>query len=463
VTFPPAPGTLRARVEKLAPTGEGLLRTIQGVGLVDGVLPGEDVEVDLETIRVSSKIWRGRPAAVHSRSPARATGAHAEGCPACDWAHVDPAAARDFKRELFLETMRRIGRLPEEAFGSLGSLSIVPSPTAYRLRSRFHAAAGAPDGRVVVGAFAPGSHRVEPLERCEALSASLRERLPAIGEALTAAGVTGPAELSTVESLDASRRIARLTLALPSAPGGRDGVSREGLAERAAAALEPLFDGVEVADSLDPTRSRTLHRGGETRLWLPVGPGGREVPAVPDAFFQANRFLVEPLASHVRDLAAEISRGRALDAFGGSGLFAASLLDAGHSVLSVEGAAIGAESARLARDRWRAGRAWRVERSPVLDFARRDRGREDVVVADPPRAGLGATLAKALASRTRRRFVYVSCDPATLARDLGILIASGFEIRSARLFDLFALTHRVEAVVCLDRISPGRVSLDRGA
>ena len=89
--------------------------------------------------------------------------------------------------------------------------------------------------------------------------------------------------------------------------------------------------------------------------------------------------------------------------------------------------------------------------------------KEDVVVADPPRAGLGATLAKALASRTRRRFVYVSCDPATLARDLGILIASGFEIRSARLFDLFALTHRVEAVVCLDRISPGRVSLDRGA
>jgi tRNA/tmRNA/rRNA uracil-C5-methylase (TrmA/RlmC/RlmD family) len=461
VTLPPGLPTLRARVEKLAPTGEGLLRTIQGVGLVDGVLPGEDVEVDLETIRVSSKIWRGRPAAVLSRSPALATGAHAEGCPACDWAHVDMAAARDFKRELFLETMRRIGRLPEEFFGSLGALSIVPSPPAYRLRSRFHAASSERDGRVVVGAFAPGTHRVEPLEGCEALSPSLRERLPAIGDALTAAGVTGSSELSTVESLDASRRIARLTLALPSAPGGRDGAHRGGLASRAAAALEPLFDGVEVVDSSG--RTPTLHRGGETRLWLLVGPGGREVPAVPDAFFQANRFLVEPLASHVRDLAADIPAGRALDAFGGSGLFAASLLDAGHSVTSVEGGAIGADSARLARDRWRAARTWRVERSPVLDFAVRDRKREDVIVADPPRAGLGSTLAKALASRTRRRFVYVSCDPATLARDLGILTASGFEIRSARLFDLFALTHRVEAVVCLDRISPDRVSHDRGA
>jgi tRNA/tmRNA/rRNA uracil-C5-methylase (TrmA/RlmC/RlmD family) len=75
-----------------------------------------------------------------------------------------------------------------------------------------------------------------------------------------------------------------------------------------------------------------------------------------------------------------------------------------------------------------------------------------VVVADPPRVGLGATLSKALAARTKGRFVYVSCDPATLARDLSVFLAEGFEIRTTRLFDLFALTHRVEAVVLLERV-----------
>jgi tRNA/tmRNA/rRNA uracil-C5-methylase (TrmA/RlmC/RlmD family) len=72
-------------------------------------------------------------------------------------------------------------------------------------------------------------------------------------------------------------------------------------------------------------------------------------------------------------------------------------------------------------------------------------------VADPPRAGLGAALAAALAQRTRRLLVYVSCDPATLARDLGAIRAEGLEIRAARLYDLFAFTHRIEALVALER------------
>ena len=72
-------------------------------------------------------------------------------------------------------------------------------------------------------------------------------------------------------------------------------------------------------------------------------------------------------------------------------------------------------------------------------------------MADPPRAGLGADLSRELARRAEHVFVYVSCDPATLARDLAVLLAEGFDIRDARLFDLFPLTHRVEALVALER------------
>ncbi|HXM79088.1 MAG TPA: hypothetical protein VOA00_07640, partial [Thermoanaerobaculia bacterium] len=242
------------------------------------------------------------------------------------------------------------------------------------------------------------------------------------------------AEIATIETLDGRRRLARVAAAASPEQAARIGRS-----------LASTFAGTRVVDSA----GRLLHRAGDPRLWIPVR--GRELAASPGRFFQANRFLLDPLAACVAAAARAVSPGRALDAFGGSGLFAAALLDAGHAVTSVEGDTETAQEARLARDRWGAGERWRIERGSVLEFAISDAGREDVVVADPPRAGLGLPLARALASRARERLIYVSCDPATLARDLSAILPEGWEILEARLFDLFALTHRIEAVVALGR------------
>ncbi|MEO8190838.1 MAG: hypothetical protein ABI682_10905 [Acidobacteriota bacterium] len=420
--------TIRAVVEKLAPTGEGLVRTNEGVGLVDGALAGEDVEI--EVVRTSRKIWRGRALAVHRPSSDRLTGGHAEGCPACDWAHFEPGAARAAKRELFLETMSRIGKITA---GELGPLPVEASEAGYRLRSRFHAERRQGAGAVLVGGFVPGTHRVEPLDGCEALSPSMRALLPRLSEAL--APFPAPVEVATLESLEADRRLARVTAS---------GDASEGAA--IARALAPLFDGVRVVDA----RGFLRHRMGQPRLWITVD--GRDCPASPETFFQANRFLVSPLAAHVRDLGSAVPPGRALDAFGGSGFFAGGLLAAGHEVISVEGHAEAVREARLAHDRSSGRDRWRIEQASVAAFVRSDSRREDIVVVDPPRAGLGAPLARALAARARRRLIYVSCDPATLARDLAAIRPEGWEIVSARLFDLFAFTHRVESVIALERV-----------
>ena len=72
-------------------------------------------------------------------------------------------------------------------------------------------------------------------------------------------------------------------------------------------------------------------------------------------------------------------------------------------------------------------------------------------MADPPRSGLGLKLSAELAARAGRRLIYVSCDPATLARDLPAILQQGFSVTATRLYDLFAFTHRVEAMVVLDR------------
>lgn len=419
----------RVTIAALAPTGEGVARTPDGVGFVAGSLPGE--EVDAQVIEVRKRFWKGRTVGISVRSPERLSGGHADGCAGCDWAHIGLERAREWKRALFLETMERIGELPRESFGEL---PIAPSAPAYRLRNRFHVSGRGDSARV--GFFAPGTHRVESVAGCEAIGEQMRALLPRLAAAVSDSGAPVE-EIATVETLDGSGRLAAATLALSS-----DRQEANALLTR----LEPHFDGVIVRGA----KGAVLARAGKTRLWLPVG--GRDFPLTAGVFFQGNRHLVGELYADVARAAAAVPAGRALDAFGGVGFFAGALLDAGHAVVSVEADHASVELALEARKRWKAAN-WDVERSAVLSFFDGEPGVFDLAVLDPPRAGLGLRLSGALPSRVRGRLIYVSCDTATLARDLAVLASGGLAVVDARLYDLFAFTHRVEAVVILERAS----------
>src|SRR4029450_13839545 len=120
------------RIEKLAPTGEGITRTAEGVGFVERALPGELVETSI--YERGRRFWRGTPRGVLEPSADREGSAHA-GCGGCDWVHFAVGAARRAKEELFLETMQRIGRLEPALFGAPET---VPSDAGYRLRLRLH-------------------------------------------------------------------------------------------------------------------------------------------------------------------------------------------------------------------------------------------------------------------------------------------------------------------------------------
>jgi tRNA/tmRNA/rRNA uracil-C5-methylase (TrmA/RlmC/RlmD family) len=147
--------------------------------------------------------------------------------------------------------------------------------------------------------------------------------------------------------------------------------------------------------------------------------------------------------------------GRALDAFGGVGLFAGALLDRGYRVTSVESSRPAVELARQTKRRWDIrDDSWNIVCATMQSWVRSEREDFEVAVLDPPRAGLGRDLVAALADRVRRRIIYVSCEPATLARDLAVFESRGFQVTFARLFDFFAFTHRVEAVITLEPRSP---------
>jgi tRNA/tmRNA/rRNA uracil-C5-methylase (TrmA/RlmC/RlmD family) len=415
----------RVSISSLAPTGEGVAKTPEGVGFVAGALPGEEVEA--EVLEVRKKFWKGRAVAISNPSPLRRSGRHAEGCAGCDWSYFEVEAATRAKRELFLETMERIGELPA---GMFGQLSIEPSPLAYRLRSRFHCSWRGPEA--AVGYFAPRTHRVESADECEALSEPLRALLPRLCDAIAESGAP-VADIATVEDLAGSRRLARATLA-----SGADRRDANSLLAAAAA----LFDGIAVASPEGPV----LARSGERRLWLPVA--GREFPLTAGVFFQTNRHLLEPLCDEVRRAASSVRGGRALDLFGGVGFLAGALLDAGHSVVTVEANHAAVEQAQAAKNRWKAD-PWAISHGAADEFLRRSRERFDVIVADPPRAGLGLALARSIAAMSPSLLLYVSCETATLARDLAALTAGGLSLAGATLYDLFPLTHRVEAVVAL--------------
>jgi 23S rRNA (uracil1939-C5)-methyltransferase len=418
---------VRVTIEKLAPTGEGIARTPDGVGFVAGALPGEEVEAEVEELR--KNFWRGRSTQVHRASAHRVGGPHA-GCPGCDWAHFDTVEALQAKKELFLETMERIGGQPGDLFGDLPAEA---SPPRYRLRNRWHVSGEG--AAVTIGYFKARTHRVEPLIDCEAVSLETIALLPRFREGIARTGARVES-LAILESSDSAQRLIQALLPPGQTPSAARGVL---------SALSPLAAGVEIGGTTGGAR---LQAGAPA---LTITIGGRPFPICVDTFIQANRFLVGRLSEAIRELARSSPSGRALDAFGGSGLFAGALLDAGHVVTTVEGSRSAVRDAERARAIWPDGNRWDIVSSDVASFVARQTRDFDLAVVDPPRAGLGLELSGLLARRVASRILYVSCEPATLARDLPAILEKGFRISGARLYDLFAATHRIEAILVLDR------------
>jgi 23S rRNA (uracil1939-C5)-methyltransferase len=185
-------------------------------------------------------------------------------------------------------------------------------------------------------------------------------------------------------------------------------------------------------------------RGG-SRAWYHEELAGRRWRVSARSFFQARPDGAEALVQAVA-LAVDgtlTTDAHLVDLYGGVGLFAGSLDPVGH-VTVVESGASSVADARINL----ADRQARILKS---DVARWRPARADVVVADPPRTGLGAARVAAIAATHAGRVALVSCDPAALGRDAKLLGAAGYELRSATLIDLFPHTSHVEVVSRFDR------------
>jgi 23S rRNA (uracil1939-C5)-methyltransferase len=407
------------------------------VVLVAGAIPGETVRARLE--RVERGVAFARVEAVLSASPDRRTPPFDPACAGGVYAHVDPARQALLKRDVILDGLRRGAGLVWEA-----PFEVAASPErGYRLRARLHVRGDQ------VGFFKEGTH-----ELCDAgPSAQLAgDTLEAVQRLVAAIAAARPLEgIEVSENLDGSERALHLHVAdagalaelrsatlgltvVGSAPPWLRGITGVSASHRASAP-ELIAGDPRVGDDL-------------ARLVTGAAPGF-QLRRQAASFFQGNRFLVGALAQAVVDA---VPDGVPVwDLYAGVGLFAAALAALGRDrITAVEGDPVSGADLRANADAF-GGRLVVDGRSVEEALAATRLPDDATVIVDPPRTGLSPHASAALAGSAVRRVVYVSCDVATLARDIKRLAASGFAVRSLAGFDLFPNTAHVETLAVLDR------------
>jgi len=418
---------VEARIEKSVYRGRGLARVDGQVLLVPRAHAGDHVRGRvLEAhpgwaLAALEGLIEGGPDRRESPCP------YVPRCGGCVYQDLGYDAQLAAKEAILRESLARAGA-PWD-----GSIEIHRSPEeGWRLRAGLHFAVH--EGRLLIGLRQEGSRRVVEVDGCLQLSPALSATARAVGEALRAREDLWPRlrGLDLLESLDGEARLGTLVTTLRPHEAPR---------------LAGLGEAAGLAGFGALTSDGRLH-------WL-FGPGHVEMPVLglnlrvhARSFFQSNRYLVEPLARTVLELLPESQR--ALDLYGGVGLFALPLASRGaSSVVLVEHSASAVADAKenVRRHGLRSVRVLRGDVARALLDLPADEG--EAIVVDPPRTGLDRSVVEGLAARRPAALVYVSCDPTTLGRDLRRLAEVGLRPDAFHLFDLFPDTFHLETVVRL--------------
>jgi 23S rRNA (uracil1939-C5)-methyltransferase len=404
----------------------------------------EDEAIEVEILEQRTGFARGKAVAVLAASPQRVE----PGCPyfgrcgGCQYQHAGYPHQLAIKQHILRDTLRRTAKLELAV-----ELKVHASqPWNYRNRTRLKVTTQ-PD--FAVGYFEPGSHRLLPIEQCPISS-------PLVNRALQALRQSSEFQLLAAEIAEVQFFANHDDSALLLEVYARRAIERKAFrpAWQALQAALPELRGVALfpfhgEDEPDESgASAGLARAapvflGEPELKYVTSEGSFQVAA--GAFFQTNRFLVNELLSIVLGN----HQGRhALDLYAGVGLFSVPLSRRFERVTAVEIAPLSVASLRA-----NSGGKVEVVAAAAEHFLRtfRDSGALDLVVVDPPRAGLGEKTTRMLARLKAANLIYVSCDPATLSRDLRVLVESGFHIAEAHLVDLFPQTFHIETVFRLAR------------
>jgi len=407
-----------------------IARVYGRVVLVSGAIPGERVAVRVD--RVGKGVAYASTVAVEDGSPDRVDPATDPLCGGCLYAHIGYQRQLDLKAEVIADAFTRIGRIAWSM-----AIPVAPSRVdGYRMRARLHVRGGQ------VGFFREETNDVCDARATRQLLPATMDAVEGLVEAMGGRGTRLSGTIDLAENAEATERVAHLDVT----PQGASGWLRGG-------SLPPGLTGLTVPAHV-PGADRLVELSGSPYVRDAMVIGGYSIALRRHvlSFFQGNRYVVDDLVTHVID---RIPVGsRVVDLYAGTGLFAVSAaVVRGAGVVAVEGDRLSALD--LAENSLPAGGRVAPTRQSVEAFTRdlagRARAPVEVLIVDPPRAGMTREALTGAIGLGAGRVVYVSCDVATLARDARRLLDAGYVIRGVDAFDLFPNTPHVETVVVFDR------------
>jgi 23S rRNA (uracil1939-C5)-methyltransferase len=425
--MPPRAPMLRLRIESVAPGGDGVAHVeIAGqrrAVFVPGTVTDDVVHAHVDA---SKRPARGVLTELVERSPSRVEPEcrWADRCGGCDWMHVAPGAQLELHVEHVREALPEAWRtIPIAARASGERL-------AYRTRARVHVRCER--GRVDVGMHEARTHDPVTVDRCVVLDPGLEAARRTL--ATLFAGSRGGGDVALALGKE---RVPVLDVRW------QGNLAREVFARLETAVSSGAIAGARVAEG-DVRRPAVV---GDPTPWM-KGADGLALRLAPGGFAQASESMNAALAKYVAELAAERASERALELHAGSGNLSVMLASAVAELTTVESSREACEAAR-ANLQARGLKARVVEGdADAYSWSAATK----LVVLDPPRTGARA-VAERLAASPVARVVYVSCDPQTLGRDLGLL-SRVYRPSSVAVFEMFPQTSHVETVVGLERVRP---------
>lgn len=441
-TTHPARTELVVDVGPVAHGGHCVARHEGRVIFVRHGIPGEKVRIRLTDDGESAKFWRADVVEVLEPSPDRVEHFWHVADSQRSWSHGHPPVGgaelghislerqRSLKAEVLAEQLHRLAgvELPDLTVEAVGeAIAGKATGLAWRTRAGF---AVTPGGKL--GMHAHRSNEVFPVRE-----------MPLAVEGINSLRLWD-LDLQGIERIEvaAPGNGSRPLVLLAPAAGTR--------AKRLNGILAQLPEDVSVARADPGTGSVTQLRG---RTWVQETAAGHDYRVSGDGFWQIHRDAPETLVGAVTGFLHDggyLAAGSVVaDLYAGAGLFTAPLADAvgvTGSVLSVEGAP---GTSRDARKNLHGAAQVKIVQGKVERVLRQTPGNFDALVLDPPRAGAGKAVVNQLAAAGPRAIAYVSCDPASFARDVGYFQQAGWGLERLRAFDLYPHTHHMEAVALL--------------
>jgi 23S rRNA (uracil1939-C5)-methyltransferase len=395
---------VRTRIEDVAFGGDGVAKISDLVLFVPFTVDGDEAEVEITGIR--KRYARGRLVRIIAPSRYRVPPVCPDytGCGGCRMQHIEYGRQLELKRRQVEEAFKRIAGMPLPPV-----LPVIPSPRplGWRGKAEFHLADGR-GGLRRTGLMALASHELIEVERCGIVEESINRKYRTFRDALQSGEIRVPGERQVIWSDE---------------PGEHP-------------------TGIFTGSGRPPDVERVV-RG--RRLTVP----GR-------GFFQANVTLVGDLVEQVVGMCGLTGRETVIDAYGGAGLFSLFLGPGSGLLFGIEGnrEAVRCAGINLCREGIPQAEFLHGDVADILrsEFASRRR-RADVVVLDPPRDGCGEEVLDGVAVLHAERIVYVSCNPATQARDVRLLAGRGYGLKYLQPLDMFPQTAHIEVVALLTRNS----------